>query len=265
MRVNAPNFITECATSETKPLSVVVIGCGGTGSEIAGMLFKMHSTMLALGSAGLNVTLIDDDVVSPSNLGRQSFWGCDVDQPKASTLVDRFNNFGGTRWKSLVKKFEGGRLYNTVIFGCVDNAIGRKMMHQSFQASDDVIWIDCGNDSSSANVFMGMNAKVGTSKVYIPSVYDLFKAQLDADQPAQEPSCSTREAIARQDFGVNSATANHAIQLLWQLYRHGGVDYHGVTLNLKSGESFPIAADPDIWAQFGYAPKPKRASRKKAA
>lgn len=264
MVLKAPNFITECSTSDFKRLNVIVIGCGGTGSEIASMLFKMHATMKALGSAGLNVTLIDDDVVSPSNIGRQSFWDVDISQPKASTLVDRFNNFGGTNWKALVRKFEGGNLSNTVVFGCVDNAIGRKLIHQSFVKSENSVWIDCGNDNSSANVFMGVNAAVGKTKVYVPTVYDLFQAQLDAPQPTQEPSCSTREAIARQDFGINAATANHAVQLLWQLYRHGQVAYHGVTLDLKSGESFPIAADPEIWAQFGYETKPKR-TRKKAA
>lgn len=265
MKVLAPDFITKCATSQNDALKIIVIGCGGTGSEIASKLFKMNSTLKALGSAGLDVTLIDDDCVSPSNIGRQNFWGVDIGEPKSAVLANRFNNFGGTKWKAVVSKFESANLSQVVVFGCVDNAIGRQMIHKSFKRGKDVVWIDCGNDASSANIFMGMNTKVHGKDVYIPSIYDLFKIQLDTAKPSLEPSCSTSEAISRQDFGVNALAAEHATQFLWQLYRHGSIAYHAISLDMKTGNNTPIEADPMIWEMFGYSDVKGKGAKRKAA
>lgn len=261
MTILSPDFITEAATSENKKLKVLIVGAGGTGSELASKLFKMHMTIKALGGAGLDVTIMDDDEVSPSNIGRQAFWLCDIGQPKASVLVNRFNNFGGTNWKAVARKFEKQYLENCVVFGCVDNAKARIAIHDSFCHGKNVVWVDCGNDSTSANIFMGVNAMTSRVKTYIPSIFDLFKAQLQNDTSEQEPSCSTAEAISRQDAGVNDAAAQQAMQFLWQLYRHGKISYHGVAVDLKSGSTTPFAADPEIWALFGYVQKsPKKAA-----
>ena len=252
----APDFINNCSTSAICKLKVIVIGCGGTGSELVSKLFKMDSTVRALGGAGFDVYLVDDDVVSPSNIGRQNFWECDIGQPKASVLARRFNVFGGTNYKAVVERFSDRDFRNCVVFGCVDNAQSRKLIHKAFKKKGhNVVWIDCGNDSASSHVVMGINAFVNNESVYIPSVYDLFKKQLNNDRRKDEPSCSTQEAIVRQDLGINDATAQQAVQMLWQLYRHGQISYHGTVLDLRQGSCTPIAADPDIWAMFGYSVK----------
>jgi PRTRC genetic system ThiF family protein len=266
MDIISPDFISDCATKDNRAIKVVVIGCGGTGSEVASKLFKMDATLKALGNAGLNVHLVDDDVVSVSNLGRQAFWGCDIGQPKVKVLAERFNNFGGTSWTAHVERFVEARFTDCVVFGCVDNSIGRKHIHKSFTKGQNVVWIDCGNDNHSANIIMGINAITGNKKTYIPSVYDLFKSQLDSDKSTAEPSCSSEEAISKQGFGINDATAQHAIQMLWQLFRHGKMAYHGITLNMLQGVSTPISADPVIWSMFGYDPvKSVKKAKLKAA
>lgn len=261
MKIMSPDFITEAAISNTKKLKVLIVGAGGTGSELASKLLKMHITMKALGGAGLDLTIMDDDVVSPSNVGRQNFYGFDVNQPKAAVIVNRFNNFAGTDWKASIRKFDQRlKLDNCLVFGCVDNAKGRIAIHDSFVNSRNVVWVDSGNDASSANVFMGVNAAIGGKQTYIPSIYDLFESQLKSSMNVteHEPSCSTSEAIIRQDAGINDCAAQHASQFLWQLYRHGEIAYHGVTVNLKTGTSSPIEADPQIWEMFGYKSKGQR-------
>ena len=68
----SPQWLTDNEFKGRKT-KVVIIGAGGTGSELISQLFKINYTLIELGSAGLDVTLIDDDIVSPTNIGRQSF------------------------------------------------------------------------------------------------------------------------------------------------------------------------------------------------
>ena len=256
--IKAPDFITEYSINGWRKLNILVIGAGGTGSALLNKLFQMQMTLTSLGASGFDVTVYDDDEVSPSNVGRQSFWHVDVGAKKAEILVDRYNRFGGVNWKAVTNKFVCKRdpytTENLIVFGCVDNVQGRKEIHE-FMQMHNCVWIDCGNDSHSGNVFMGMNAKVDKKNVYLPTVYDLFRSQMDSNEIVPEPSCSTAEAIARQTLGVNDLTAAHAVQMLWQLIRNGEVGFQGVTLDLLSGTSTPIACDPDIWAMFGYQEK----------
>ena len=72
-----------------------IVGAGGLGGPIG----------LALGAAGIELTILDHDVVEVSNLHRQlQFTAADVGQPKASRLADAIVARGGaargivTRW-----------------------------------------------------------------------------------------------------------------------------------------------------------------------
>lgn len=55
------------------PVSVIVIGAGGTGSQVITSLARMDRALQALGHPGLYVTVYDPDAVSESNIGRQLF------------------------------------------------------------------------------------------------------------------------------------------------------------------------------------------------
>lgn len=255
--IQAPDFLAEFSMNGWRKLEIIVVGAGGTGSALLNKLFQLDMTLRNLGSPGFSVTVYDDDIVTASNIGRQAFWQADLNQPKASVLVDRYNRFGGLNWKAVTEKYIPKESYfytseGVVIFGCVDNVDGRKTIHTMMQQKRQTVWIDCGNDSRSANVLMGMKANVAGEQVYLPSVYDLFKEQFDSNTIKPEPSCSTAEAIARQAFGINDITAAQAVQILWQLLRHGEISYQGVTIDLATGTTNPIEADPAIWAMFGY-------------
>ena len=61
----APNVHKLPGELLTRAVRVLVVGCGGTGSEIASGLPYLHQAMLAHGHpAGLDVLLLDGDVVS---------------------------------------------------------------------------------------------------------------------------------------------------------------------------------------------------------
>ena len=55
------------------PVTVNLIGAGGTGSQVLTCLARLDITLRALGHPGLFVTLYDPDIVTESNIGRQLF------------------------------------------------------------------------------------------------------------------------------------------------------------------------------------------------
>ncbi|WP_240224612.1 PRTRC system ThiF family protein [Rheinheimera hassiensis] len=257
--ISAPDFLSRAAQSSDSRIKVYVVGAGGTGSAVLGKLFQMHNTLVALGGAGLDVTVFDDDVVTPSNVGRQSFYPFDIGQNKAVTLVNRFNNFGGVNWTAVPERFNGQISNSAVIFGCVDNVASRKVIHtllnsvpDGFRCRDGLLWIDTGNDRNSGNIVLGQNARVNGDFAYLPTVVDLYREQMENYVDTNIDSCSHAEALHKQDFGVNDMVAAYATQMLWQLVRHGSVAYQGVSVNLATGMTHSFEADPDVWAMYGY-------------
>src|SRR5216684_6948626 len=85
-----------------KKVQVTVVGCGGTGSAIAGGLPYLHQSMVALGHPyGLDVTLVDGDLVSRTNCVRQPFSESDIGLHKVIVLTNRINLFWGFNWKAV--------------------------------------------------------------------------------------------------------------------------------------------------------------------
>lgn len=260
IKLQAPTFINDAAEGQ-RNLLVIVVGAGGTGSALLGKLFQMNATITKLGGSALDVVVLDDDTVSEANVGRQAYYPFDVGRNKAEVLVERFNQLGVTRWGFSPTKFTAetvNQLRNrnyysgVVIFGCVDNAAGRIEMHKALNDTRNCIYIDAGNANRSGHVVVGVNATIGKDKVYYPSVYDLFKTQLDNWKPVEGDSCSHEESIRKQDFGLNDSMALYAGQVLWQLIRHGECAYHSLNVDLESGQVQPFGVDPDYWAMFGF-------------
>ncbi|KHO48437.1 MAG: adenylyltransferase and sulfurtransferase [archaeon GW2011_AR5] len=72
-------FIGKAAQKHLKKSLVVIVGCGGTGSAAAEYLVR----------AGVNLLLVDRDIVDMTNLHRQLFSEEDVGTPKAEALKER--------------------------------------------------------------------------------------------------------------------------------------------------------------------------------
>lgn len=83
------------------PVTVNLIGAGGTGSQVLTCLARLDITLRGLGHPGLFVTLYDPDIVTESNIGRQLFSPSDMGLNKAQCLITRINNFFGNDWKGL--------------------------------------------------------------------------------------------------------------------------------------------------------------------
>ncbi len=249
-----------------RPVNIILAGCGGTGSELLDELFRIHSLLLTLDGHGLNVHVFDPDEVSAPNIGRQRFLPCDIGHPKAEVLVSRLNSFAATQWHYHNQPYQpyqadqSGSSFDLLVT-CVDTPKLRAEIGMSkskpveddpydvgFGGSGEVLWLDCGNDSHSGNVILG-HIEQGDSSVKLPNVFDLYPMLASMDN-VDEPSCSTAEALIRQDYGINRSVAREGANLLWQLFRNGQLKHHGSYIDVRMGSVSPLQIDEKIWSTF---------------
>src|ERR1039458_6510129 len=109
-----------------RPVRVLIVGCGGNGSAITAGLPYLHQAMLVHGHpGGLEVTLMDGDVVSPTNCVRQPFSQAEIGHSKAVVLVSRMNLFWGLKWHAVADHFSAKTSVDRVdiLIGCVDRIV----------------------------------------------------------------------------------------------------------------------------------------------
>ncbi len=237
------------------PVSVVVVGCGGTGCALAGQLPMLHQTLLAWGHpGGLHVTLLDDDVVSETNCLRMAFSRADVGRPKAHVLVERMNYFYGLAWRAEARALRMKDFLRAhIVIGCVDTRAARAVIARVAAYSRVAYWLDCGNNDWDGQFVLGqpgssldwwMDERHEPAPARLPTVAELFPETVDGSRDDDTPACSAVEALARQGPGVNPAVASHAYSLLARLFRYGQLAHHGEMINLATGVSSPIPVWP---------------------
>lgn len=249
----------------TKTVEIALVGCGGNGSLMLTELTKIDKAIRELGHPyGFHVTVFDPDTVSESNLGRQNFYSADKGQFKAICLVNRVNMCCGVQWKAEPVCFPPNGYYRPdIIISCVDTKTARRGIAEYARAQRTAYWLDMGNKLSDGQVILGepkwASEKAKDRPLRLPTITDLFPEVLDDLIPEDEstPTCSLAEALAAQDLFICRSVATFAAQLLWTLFRKGGVDNHGYFINLEAGMVLPLAVDPAAWERFKPA-KPRR-------
>ena len=56
-------------------------------------------------------------------------------------------------------------------------------------------------------------------------------------------SCSMADSLVRHGLFINQFVATGVLEILWQLFRHGGLDYSELYFNLKTGRMMPKIID----------------------
>jgi len=240
---NGVHYTEGYLLNPTHQITVALIGAGGTGSQVLTCLARMNVTLQALGHPGLFVTLIDDDVVSEANLGRQLFSKADIDRNKADVLIERVNRFFNTNWVAHCKHITlTDRLKFNIIISCTDNNRSRLSIRKLFYQKSHgqhrdymgkYYWLDFGNGNTYGQIVLSDRKKT------LKDVFTLFpKAQFDKSNDT--PSCSIAEAIKKQDLFVNSTLAQLGCNFLWKLFREGKTEYQGIFMNLEKLTTKPI-------------------------
>lgn len=247
----------------TNPITVNLIGAGGTGSQMLTALARMSHALTELNHAGLSVRFWDNDVITKANLGRQLFAESELGLYKSVALINRVNRFFGTDWKAETTKFEKdgfGRLPDnakaTITITCVDNVKSRfdvaEILKQKenyrYYSNSPKYWLDFGNSQHTGQVVLSTNGilRQPNSEKYetignLPFITDEFGKLLEQSETEDDtPSCSLAEALEKQDLYINSALAQMGCSLLWNLFRNGMTENRGFFLNLKNFQSQPI-------------------------
>lgn len=227
-------------------VTVCVIGCGGTGSQVLSALARFNTSLIALGHLGLHVVAYDDDIVTEANLGRQLFSEAEIGTYKAVSLITKLNRHYGTSWEAIPKKYTQPDNFNIYIT-CVDSfearfsiakLIRKKVMYPSHYGQK-LYWMDFGNTNSSGQMIFGTLFK-DKDNVSMPCFDEWAKMYELPAASANTPSCSLAEALEKQDLYINSTLANLGINLLWRLFRKTKTPYRGILLNLDSMLTNPI-------------------------
>jgi PRTRC genetic system ThiF family protein len=250
------------------PVRVLVVGAGGTGSAIVMGLPYLDQAMRVRGHPkGLDVTMMDADVVSETNCIRQPFSASDIGQNKATVLINRINLFWGTNWSAVPNHFHGRSFDRNqdrcpdLLIGCVDTRAARKAIEDSFKRalSSTCYWLDLGNNAASGQYVLGqpLNARNRRKAERLRTVSELYPEIIDTaagEDPL--PSCSAVEALDRQEPFINQTLASSALAMLAQLFRYGKLTHHGAFFNARTGQMSALPVDPKLWS------KTRRRSRK---
>jgi PRTRC genetic system ThiF family protein len=215
------------------PITISLIGVGGTGSQVLSKLGAMHSTLKQLNKKGLEVRAFDFDTVSEPNIGRSHFNHAEVEGNKAIELINRINRFYNTKWKGFDTSKNNPTVTN-ILITCVDNVKTRKAiaktiknMRGGYDKGKMFLWIDCGNDLDYGQVI--------TTSVLSKTSKNFFSYFPKAKDNPQTPSCSMQEALSKQDLYVNTFAADIAVNSLWHALNNKPV--HNMTMfNLKKNQ-----------------------------
>lgn len=257
------HYVDNYLLNPQHPVTVNLIGAGGTGSQVLTNLARLDVTLRALNHPGLFVTVYDPDVVTESNIGRQLFSFSDLGLNKAQCLVTRLNHFFGNDWHAVPKIYPSNvhaakdeDLANITIT-CTDNIKSRLDMWKILKAVPDndyrdykvpLYWLDFGNTQTSGQVVLGTVSEkikqpksqqyktVGSLKVITRYVRYARVKETDSG-----PSCSLAEALEKQDLFINSTLAQLGCNFLWKMFRHGMIEHHGLYLNLATMKVNPVS------------------------
>ncbi len=256
------HYVDNYLLNPQHPVTVNLIGVGGTGSQVLTNLARLDVTLRALNHPGLFVTVYDPDVVTESNIGRQLFSFSDLELNKAQCLVTRLNHFFGNDWQAVPKVYPSNvhaakdeDLANITIT-CTDNIKSRLDMWKILKAVPDndyrdyktpLYWLDFGNTQTSGQVVLGTvpeKIKQPKSQQYKTlgslKVITRYVRYAHVKETDSGPSCSLAEALEKQDLFINSTLAQLGCNLLWKMFRHGLIEHHGLYLNLSTMKVNPI-------------------------
>ena len=249
--------ISERCRKTYGPLSVLVIGAGGSGSAIFLNLPYLHQALRAWGREGLHVTLADGDLVSETNCVRQPFAAADIGQNKATVLVNRVNLFWRLNWHAFPSHFRKDSLKDhgscpQLVISCVDTRAAREIIAEAVARPRCQVayWLDLGNNAASGQYVLGqpLNYCNRRTRWRLRTVVELYP-EIASPEIGEDPlpSCSAVEALERQEPYINQVLATSALAMLARLLRNGSIAHHGGFYNAATGRMSAIPIDPVLW------------------
>lgn len=240
------------------PITIDVIGCGGTGSLLLPRLARLDSTLEALGHPGIHVRVYDDDKVEPHNIGRQNFTKADVGQHKAFNLVTKINQSFSLQWEAITNKIGNNIPKANITITCVDNTETRRNVAKAFDIRNGTYtqghekryyWLDTGNGKDFGQVVLSTvaefdNPSISTfhNQADLKNVFDIFgdNEVMESVEVQGIESCSVAQSLEKQDLFVNDTIANAASRIIWRLFREQTLASQGAVINTATDQILPL-------------------------
>ena len=253
------HYIDNYLINPQHPVTVNLIGAGGTGSQVLTCLARLDTALRGLGHPGLFITVYDSDIVTEANIGRQLFSPSDIGLNKAQCLVTRMNNFFGNDWKAVPDTHE--QLLRQRLEGGTGHLSGSSEGCQTGQSGQHNDYLHGQHKVPSRSVeHTESRAGIGIQKPRDPPVLDGLREytghgtgrprnRTEKNQAAgiqavrnggvtekvitryvkyarvkekdSGPSCSLAEALEKQDLFINSTLAQLGCNILWKMFRNG--------------------------------------------
>lgn len=216
-------------------------------------LAALNNTLHAVGHPGLFVSVYDDDVISFENMGRARFNEGMIGINKAQAIVTAVNRYFNYSWLYYQEKYvptviERNSVLRTtttsmpnIMISCTDSNKFRVKMNNwieelSLQYKNEpkehkpYLWIDCGNSATTGQILFTNTFADDSPKLY--SIEDHYGPLPIKEDP--QPSCSSIEAIGKQDPFINSLIATYAVKMFWQLLKDGELNHQGIAMDIKN-------------------------------
>jgi PRTRC genetic system ThiF family protein len=254
---------------EFTKLKIYLIGAGGTGSfaamNLARLLFELRRT-----GKGVEMTIIDPDIVENGNIPRSNFCAAEIGRFKAQTLAERITLAWGLEvsysnekleFEKHIKPSRNGFKELTILVGCVDNTSARREIHRVLEESNkynspervpEFWWIDGGNGKSSGQVLIGSEVKMDKAESHfssstickkLPAPTVIHPELLENQEiPARRESmermdCAERIRRGEQSLNINSRVAIEISEMLTELLLTNSLQRFATYFDLESGTS----------------------------
>lgn len=205
---------------------ILVVGCGGTGSQLLSNLMQICSNTENV----IAIILADGDVFESKNLSNQRCTLQDIGKNKAKACSERYKmiypnlkiKYADKYIKSIddvITVFGQGNYYQDndcyyLIIGAVDNNATRKILHSLFKINTKakIIYIDSGNESGED--FNNRNGQVITGlrhreDIILPDVGMLYKEiEENNDDIENVGTCMRFSNEHPQNIATNMMAAN---------------------------------------------------------
>lgn len=119
---------------------------------------------------------------------------------------------------------EGPYLYKlkremVLLLGCVDNNKSRRLCHEAFCQSQDLVYIDSGNEEFSGQVVCGVRRNGRTIFKPVGGIApEILKAQ---DRFPSEISCAEAAQADPQSMAANIMAATVMVDMVYNILAHG--------------------------------------------
>lgn len=264
---------------------IVVIGCGGTGSQLLPMLMQLCSNLDDI----VNITLVDGDIYERKNLANQRCILADVGKNKAKVSAERYSMIYPKLKISYYENyitdkiqihdlFEGRDRTIRIIIGCVDNTATRKLLSEYSNKINKTIYIDSGNDSGKGSsnrdgqIVTGVNicihenvyGRLSNMQYKLPNVADIYpEIKSNTDDIKTVGTCMRFSDDYPQNIATNMLAATLLMNTITNILMFNKIENHVTLFNADTLEVISRPPAPgNIMNKTEYDKRRKRFNRK---